>query len=160
MHKNAELISRFYSSLQRKDAAGMRACYHKDVHFFDHAFGDLHGERAGAMWAMLCQNGRDLKVEFRDVQADDRSGSAHWDAYYTFSATGKKVHNSVDARFEFRDGLIVRHTDTFDFHRWAGQALGLMGRVLGGTSFLQNKFSGKANKLLDGYVEGQQRKTV
>lgn len=155
MHQNVELINRFYAALQNKNAAGMRACYHPNVHFFDPAFRDLYGDRAHAMWAMLCQNGKDLKVEFRDVQADDASGSAHWDAWYTFSATGKKVHNSIDARFEFRDGLIVRHTDTFDFHRWAGQALGLVGRVLGGTSFLHNTFSRKANKLLDGYIETQ-----
>jgi ketosteroid isomerase-like protein len=152
MHKNAELIQRFYTALQNKDAAGMQACYHKNVHFYDPAFRDLNGDRARAMWAMLCRNGKDLRVEFRDVNADDQNGAAHWDAYYTFSATGKKVHNSIDARFEFRDGLIVRHIDTFDFHRWAGQALGLVGRLLGGTSFLQNTFSGKANKLLDTYI--------
>ena len=42
-------------------------------------------------------------------------GSAHWEADYTFSATKRKVHNVVDARFELRDGLIVKHTDVFDF---------------------------------------------
>jgi hypothetical protein len=49
--------------------------------------------------------------------------------------------------------LIVRHDGTFDFHRWAGQALGLGGRLLGGTEFLQRTFSKKANKLLDDYIK-------
>ena len=40
-----------------------------------------------------------------------------------------------------RDGLIVDHVDSFDFHRWAGQALGPSGRLLGGTSFLRTPSS-------------------
>jgi ketosteroid isomerase-like protein len=155
MHQNAELIHRFYTALQQRDAAGMKACYHRDVLFHDPAFGDLQGDRARAMWAMLCKNGKDIKVEFRDISADEHRGAAHWEAYYTFSATGKSVHNIIDARFEFRDGLIIKHIDTFDFHRWAGQALGLVGRLLGGTSFLQNTFNGKANKLLDNFIATQ-----
>ncbi len=149
MHKNEQLIRRFYESFQRRDARGMAACYHREVEFSDNAFGPLKGDRARAMWAMLCEGGKDLKIEFRDLRADDRTGSAHWEAWYTFSATGRKVHNIIEARFEFRDGLIVRHADGFDFHRWAGQALGFMGRLLGGTAFLQNKVRGMALKRLD-----------
>ena len=155
MHPNEDLIQRFYSALQQRDAAGMAACYQNDARFSDPVFPDLHGDRARGMWAMLCERGADLVVEFRDVHADDRTGTAHWDARYTFSATGKPVHNSIDARFEFHDGLIARHTDTFDFKRWAGQALGLKGKVLGGTSFLQGKVQATGAKALDGYLAGR-----
>ncbi len=148
MHKNAELIDRFYSAFQKRDAKGMAACYHQDVEFSDNAFGPLRGDRARAMWAMLCEGGKDLKIEFRDVRVDDRTGTAPWEAWYTFSGTGKKVHNIIDARFEFRDGLISRHVDTFDFHRWAGQALGFPGKLLGGTAFIRNKVRSMALKRL------------
>ena len=157
MHKNAELLSRFYSALQQQDAIGMHACYHREVHFHDPAFLTLHGDRARAMWSMLCENGKDLKVEFRDVAADDLRGSAHWEADYTFSAIGKPVHNVIDAQFEFRDGLIARHVDHFDFHRWAAQALGPVGRLLGGTSLFRCLFNRKASKLLDRYIEINKR---
>lgn len=139
MNANQQLITRFYQAFQKKDAAGMAACYHQDIHFTDAAFPDLHGPQAGMMWKMLTERGKDLKVEFRDVRADDKTGSAHWDAYYTFTKTGRSVHNSIDARFEFKDGLIIRHVDTFDFHRWAGQALGPAGKLLGGFGFMQKK---------------------
>ena len=43
------------------------------------------------------------------------------------------------AEFLFRDGKIWAHTDTFNFHRWAGQALGFTGLLLGWTSFFQKK---------------------
>lgn len=93
---------------------------------------------------MLCERGKDLRIEFRDVDADGSSGHAHWEAWYTFSATKRPVHNIIDARFEFRDGKIVRHRDSFDFPAWASQALGPMGMLLGWSSFLKNRVRAKA----------------
>ena len=81
----------------------MAACYAPDATFRDPAF-DLAGAEVGAMWAMLCARGKDLALEWRDVRADDRAGSAHWEARYTFSVTGRPVHNVIDAAFTFRDG--------------------------------------------------------
>lgn len=154
MHANEELIHRFYTAFQKRDAAGMAACYHPDVTFSDPAFPELRGDRAREMWAMFCERGDDLTIEYRDVHADDRTGSAHWEARYTFSPTRKKVYNVIDSRFEIRDGLIIRHTDAFDFRRWAGQALGLPGKLLGGTGFLRRKVQGLAAKALDDYLAG------
>lgn len=138
MHPNAELLQRFYAAFARRDHAAMAACYHPQVHFTDPVF-DLHGWKAAAMWRMLCERGTDLRIEFRDVQADDGRGSAHWEAWYSFSVTKRKVHNIIDAQFEFRDGLIVRHIDCFGFHRWSRQALGLPGLLLGWSPMLQKK---------------------
>jgi len=143
MHPHAELIERFYVAFARRDWAGMAACYHPEVHFSDAVF-DLHGADAGMMWRMLLTNGRDLTLEYSGVGADERTGRAHWDARYTFSATGRKVLNRIDASFEFRDGLIVRHVDRFDFWLWARQALGLPGLLLGWSGFLRNKVQGRA----------------
>jgi ketosteroid isomerase-like protein len=151
MHPNAALIERFYRAFQDKDGAAMVACYHPDVRFSDPVFTDLKGPHAGAMWKMLTERGKDLKLEFRDARADDTKGAAHWEAWYTFTGTGRKVHNIIDAEFEFRDGKIVRHTDRFDLHRWAGQALGLPGKILGGTGYLQNKVRAQAAKSLAQY---------
>lgn len=143
MHANAQLVERFYTAFARRDWAGMAACYHPEVHFSDEVF-DLHGADAGLMWRMLCTSGRDLAIESSGVEADERKGRAHWDARYTFSATGRKVLNRIDARFEFRDGLIVRHVDRFDFWTWARQALGLPGLLLGWSGFLKAQVRAKA----------------
>lgn len=75
MHANEELIRRFYTAFQKRDGAAMAACYHPDVQFSDPVFTGLRGPRAGGMWKMLCERGKDLKVEFRDVKADDSTGS-------------------------------------------------------------------------------------
>ena len=152
MSTNEETIRRFYTAFQKRDAAAMAACYAPDVRFSDPVFTDLRGAAAGTMWKMLCERGKDLKIEFRDVRADATSGSAHWEAWYTFSASGRKVHNIIDATFEFRDGMIVKHTDRFDLHRWAGLALGLPGKLLGWSPLLQNKIRAMAQKGLDDYT--------
>jgi ketosteroid isomerase-like protein len=151
-HANEELIHRFYAAFARRDAAGMGACYAPDVHFRDPAFGDLQGDRARGMWRMLCERGTDLKIEHSQVKADDTTGSAHWEAWYTFSGTGKKVHNVIDARFRFADGKIVDHVDTFSFPRWSRQALGVTGLLLGWTPLLQRKVQTMALRGLDKFL--------
>ena len=151
MNAHADLIANFYQAFSRRDGAAMGACYHPAVHFSDPVF-DLHGEHARAMWQMLCARGRDLQIEFRDVSAEGEHGRAHWDAAYTFSGTGRKVLNRIDAAFRFRDGLIVRHQDSFDFYRWSRQALGLPGLLLGWSSLLQSKVKDQAAQSLDAFM--------
>ncbi len=153
MHPNAELITRFYSAFQQRDAAAMGRCYHRDVEFSDPVFTHLVGDQARGMWSMLCERGKDLRVEFSAVSADELRGAAHWDAWYTFSGTGRKVHNVIEARFEFRDGLIARHVDSFSLRRWAAQALGLQGVLLGWAPPVQNAIRGKAMKGLAQFLE-------
>jgi ketosteroid isomerase-like protein len=146
----AALVRRFYDALARRDAAEMAACYVPDVVFRDPAFGELHGDEARAMWAMLCARGKDLRVELPAVAPD--GSTARWEARYTFSGTGRPVHNVIDARFTFRDGLIARHEDTFDLWRWAGMALGPIGRLLGWTPVIRNTIHRKARAGLDAWM--------
>ena len=153
MHPNAALIERFYTSFAARDAAGMRACYHPEIVFSDPVFTELRGPEAGAMWAMLLERGKDLRVTHSGVQADDARGRAHWDAHYTFGQTGRKVHNRIDAEFEFRDGLIVRHVDRFPFWTWARQALGPLGVALGWSPPLLRKVQQGARAGLDKYMK-------
>src|SRR5262249_10948248 len=101
---------------------------------------------------MLCGRAQDLTIEFRDVQAGDSEGSAHWDARYTFAATGRKVLNRIDARFKFRDGLISEHRDAFDFYAWARQALGPVGVLLGWTPRIKAKGGRTAAENLDRFL--------
>ena len=117
----------------------MAACYHDEARFSDPVFPELDAQGVRAMWRMLTGDADDLRIECSCIEADGESGQAHWEAWYTFSKTGRKVHNVIDASFEFREGKIVRHVDDFDFWRWSRQALGLPGLFLGWTPILQNK---------------------
>ena len=148
------VIENFYNAFTNLDADGMVACYHEDIVFEDPAFGVLKGERAKAMWKMLCasQKDKDFKVIFSDLKANVTKGSAHWEAFYTFSKTGRKVHNSIDAKFEFKDGLIIKHTDNFNLHNWAKQAMGFKGSIMGGTRYFRTKLRAQTNSLLNKYI--------
>lgn len=151
MNHNQKLIEKFYTAFQQRDHAGMIACYHPDIHFSDPVFTDLRGRRAGAMWHMLCERGKDLQVVFGDVEVGEGNGRAQWEATYTFS-TGRKVHNVIDAEFTFQDGLIIRHQDSFDLWRWTRMALGPMGWFLGWMPMLQNRVRKTALAGLDKFM--------
>jgi len=150
-HPNAGVLTAFYRAFQQLDAQQMARCYADDVTFADPAFGELRGETARDMWRMLTQRAQDFSLTFSDVEADDRSGRANWTATYVFTRTGRAVVNRVQARFAFREGLIVDHRDSFDLWRWAGQALGAKGTLLGWTPLVQNAIRAQAIASLEAY---------
>ena len=149
-----DTIEAFYAAFAKLDAASMARGYAEDARFDDEAF-SLKGRREiGGMWSMLCEA---TSAKGRDVWRLDASAitdtSAHWEAHYRFSATGRMVHNIIEAKFEFNDaGLIVRQRDSFDFWRWSRQALGTPGLLLGWTPFLKNKVRATAAGNLKKYL--------
>ncbi len=153
MNDYSAIVTKFYTAFQQKDYETMASLYHPEATFRDAAFDLKSGKEAAAMWKMLISAGKDLRIEFSEVKADEKTGSAHWEAWYTFSKTGRKVHNIIEAEFEFKDGLIYRHRDHFDFWRWSRQALGLAGWLLGWSGFLKSKVSSSAMKGLHTFME-------
>ncbi len=153
-HANETLLRDFYRAFGQKDWKSMEPAYHADVHFTDPVF-DLHGPRVIGMWRMLCTSSTDLSLVNPFVEADDRTGRARWEATYTFTLTGRKVLNRIDATFEFRDGKIVRHIDDFNFWKWSSQALGPTGILLGWTPLVRAKVQRNANARLEKFLAKQ-----
>ena len=143
-HPNDELIQRFYAAFAERRGDSMAACYAPGAHFSDPVFPDLNDEEPGQMWRMLTKASDDLRIELLEHEADDETGSARWQAHYTFTQTGRPVMNDVRATFRFADGLIADHRDDFDFHRWSRQALGLPGLLLGWTPIIRGAVQKKA----------------
>jgi hypothetical protein len=148
------LIERFYRPFAQRDAATMAACYHRRATFRDPVF-ELTGANIGAMWKMLSERATDLRLEFDEVHAEADHGGADWQAWYTFTQSGRKVHNIIRAEFKFAEGLIIEHVDRFDFWRWSRQALGLPGLLLGWTPMLHNKVRAQAQAGLEKYLAAQ-----
>jgi ketosteroid isomerase-like protein len=153
MQRHASLIHAFYAAFQRRDHEAMAACYAPEAQFRDPVFLDLTGWRIGAMWRMLCERATGLDVSVTNVASEAESGSAHWEARYTFTATGRPVHNVIEASFTFAGGKIRRHIDTFDLYAWARQALGLKGLLLGWTPAVQRAIRAQAARGLDAFVQ-------
>ena len=107
MHPNAALIDGLYRAFRDRDAKAMAACYHPDAAFRDPIF-DLKGQEVADMWAMFCERGRDLVLDWRDVRADDREGSAHWEPRYTFSVTGRRRSKPHHKTFRLRRSALAK----------------------------------------------------
>src|ERR1700752_947126 len=117
MHPHEALIREFYARFAARDGDGMARCYHPDIAFSDPGFPMLRGADAGDMWRMLLSRASDLAVTLDEARGGDDGGEARWTARYTFTRTGRPVVNRIHARFAFREGLIVRHYDSFSFWR-------------------------------------------
>jgi ketosteroid isomerase-like protein len=151
---NQTLIENFYTAFANGNAAEMIACYHENIIFEDPAFGELKGEKAKAMWEMLLSRKESAaKIEFDNVTANDKKGSATWIATYNYGKQNRKVINHVTANFEFADGKIIKHKDNFDLWKWSRQALGISGYLLGWSSFMRKKIQGTTNGLLAKFME-------
>ena len=148
-----QLIKHFYDAFAALDGEAMAACYAPEARFSDPVFTDLRGQEPGAMWRMLTARAQDLRITLVEHQADQQRGTAHWLADYTFR-TGRKVHNDVRASFQFEDGLIVEHHDSFSFFGWARQALGPVGLALGWTPIVRAKVQREARTGLQEFLAG------
>ncbi|WP_462248095.1 nuclear transport factor 2 family protein [Ekhidna sp.] len=148
-----QTLEKFYLAFQSLDANKMAECYHSEAVFNDPAFQNLNSEEVKAMWAMLIQRSEGkLEITFDSVIGDDDMAQCIWEAKYEFSKTGNPVHNIIHASMEFKDGLIIRHTDKFDFWRWSKMALGTPGKLLGWSPVLKNKVRKMARASLDKYM--------
>ncbi len=153
MQTSNQLIEKFYTCFQQKDWKGMQACYHDQVIFSDPVFRNLKEGKAKAMWHMLVTAGKDLTISFQHIKTEGTIGSCDWEAQYSFSRTGRKVHNIIHAKFEFREGRIIQHRDSFSLWRWSGMALGPAGLILGWTPFMKSKIRAMAATNLTKFIQ-------
>lgn len=152
MNTNEQLIHKFYTAFAQADFKTMCECYDLTIKFQDPAFGVLKGKDVCHMWEMLIKKSKgNLKINFSDIKADEYSGSAKWIATYTFSKTNRKVVNVVNAEFQFKNGLIVRHIDDFNIWSWSRQAFGVMGLLFGWTGVMQKQIQKQARASLEHY---------
>jgi len=138
------VLHTFYTAFAQRDWAVMGACYHPEARFSDPVFPDLDAAQVRAMWKMLLSSDTDLCISFTVLHEDQKGGHVRREAFYTFSRTGRKVHNVIDSRFTLKDGLIHTQHDRFSMWKWSRQALGVQGLVMGWTPLVRDKVRGMA----------------
>lgn len=156
LNSEEQLIEKFYIAFANKDASTMASCYADDIEFEDPAFGKLKGNEAVAMWTMLVSRSKDLHITFSDISANSGKGHAMWIATYTFTKTGRKVINQIHASFEFANGKIIKHKDSFDLNAWLKMAFGWKGFLFVNIPILKSKFKQQAKKTLIDYMARHQ----
>jgi ketosteroid isomerase-like protein len=145
--------ARFYDAFAARDWRTMGALYAEDAVFSDPAFPQLDAPGVRAMWRMLVTRGTDLALTYEVLEESASAAHVRWVARYTFSQTGRKVVNNISATLQLRNGLIVQHVDSFAFHRWAKQALGPAGALLGWTDWFQRKVQTRAAASLQQFIQ-------
>jgi SnoaL-like domain len=155
MSSGREVLARLYDAFGRADGPAMAACYGPGARFSDPVYPELRGAEVGAMWRMLTGRAQDLRIEVRELEADDRAGRATWLATYRFGPARRPVANQVTSTFDLADGLIAAQRDDFDFHAWAAQALGARGRLLGWTPMVRDAVRAQAAKGLQDFLAAE-----
>jgi ketosteroid isomerase-like protein len=135
-------LTRFYEAFARRDGEAMAAMYAPEATFEDPVF-RLAGSDIGKMWIGLTGGAKDFSVQFTVAKAGSGAGVVEWTARYRFGGK-RQVVNVIVSEIEMQDGLIVRQNDTFDFPRWAAQALGLPGLLFGRTDWLRRSVARSA----------------
>jgi ketosteroid isomerase-like protein len=138
------VVTRFYDAFTARDPAAMGACYADTATFSDPVFPDLDAAGVRAMWTMLLSRGSDLALTYEIVEETNEAARIKWIARYTMSSTGHRVENHVETLMDLKDDRIVRQVDDFVFWRWAKQALGWRGRLLGWAPTLRGKVQTQA----------------
>jgi hypothetical protein len=145
-------IERFYAAFAERDHCTMAASYAAQARFDDPVFPGLHGARIGQMWRMLCERATDLRIERGAVEVAGDHCRTEWQAWYTYSTTGRPVHNRIRAEFLMADGFIRELRDHFSLHGWARQALGMEGLLLGWAPPVQAASRARAARALDEFI--------
>jgi hypothetical protein len=135
-------LSAFYDALARRDGEGVAARYASDATFEDPVF-RLRGADIGRMWIGLLRRARDFSVSYTIAQAGSGRGTAEWTARYLFAGR-RPVVNVILSEIEFDGDRIAHQRDTFDFPRWAAQALGTPGQLFGRYDWFRRAVSRKA----------------
>src|ERR1700720_2376987 len=103
----------------------------------------LTGPDIGKMWIGLMRRAREFSVAYTIAQAGRGWGTVELSARYLYGGR-QPVTNIILSELKLEGGLIVQHVDQFDFPRWAAQALGTPGRLLGRFEFFRRAVSRKA----------------
>ena len=131
-------IRTFFTAFAERDWTLMGACYHDGARFNDRIFHQLEAREGRAMGRLRLNGVEDLRLAFLVLEENAGSGRVRWNAWYTTNG-GRRVHDRVTSTFAFKDGLILRQDDQFDFGRWSRQVLGLNGLLLGWTTWLRDE---------------------
>jgi hypothetical protein len=142
------VAEQFFEAFLVRDHYTMGLLYAENATFSDPVFPLLNARGARMMWAMLLTRAEDLGIEVNVLEDSPTRARVEWTARYTFGATGRRVINRIQTEMAISNGRIVRQVDQFSLWRWARQALGAQGLILGWTPMVQNRIRKQAARSL------------
>ncbi|MEY2986573.1 MAG: hypothetical protein RJB13_94 [Pseudomonadota bacterium] len=153
MNLGYSIANSFYHAFSKSDSAGMNVHYAEGATFSDPIFMELSEFEVRGMWEMLCSSAKDFRLSYQIVDASDTHVQVEWTATYSFGPRNRRVENRVSTLMEIVSGKITRQVDTFSFSRWATQAIGPIGFILGFFPFFRKKVQTNARAKLSEHLK-------
>lgn len=151
MTPNETTIHLFFQSLEKRDYKTLQSCYGKNAVYNNPVMGLLDTDTTNAMWQLVCTCIPDIKTSYTDIQElDEEYATCLWKEQYI--NTGKLISKKNKAYFRFENGLIIEHTDGFNFYDWCKQTKGVVGWLFGWTNFMQKRIQKKERNKLIAYI--------
>ncbi|AVN64236.1 MULTISPECIES: nuclear transport factor 2 family protein [Mesoplasma] len=136
------ILKDFYDAFTKGDFKKMNSLYDESIVFNDPIFKDLNNKQVTTMWKSLLSNKKESKFEVSyELLNENDYLFVTWTATYLFGPKRRKVTNIVDSRMEVKDGKIIKHTDSFNFKKWAKQSIGGPAFIFGNQKWFKNKVS-------------------
>ncbi|ATZ20707.1 nuclear transport factor 2 family protein [Mesoplasma coleopterae] len=136
------VLKEFYEAFTKGNSKKMNSLYDQSIIFNDPIFKDLNNKQVTNMWKSLLSNKKESKFEVSyEIIKENEDIFVRWTATYLFGPKKRKVTNVVDSKMEVVNGKIVKHTDSFNFKKWAKQSIGGPAYIFGNQKWFKNKVS-------------------
>ncbi|AVN60196.1 ketosteroid isomerase [Mesoplasma entomophilum] len=136
------ILRKFYEAFTKGDFKKMNSLYDDSIVFNDPIFKNLNNKQVTNMWKSLLSNKKESKFEVSyEIIKENKDIFVRWTATYLFGPKKRKVTNVVDSKMEVVNGKIVKHTDSFNFKKWAKQSIGGPAYIFGNQKWFKNKVS-------------------
>lgn len=145
MSKEAQIVKEFYKALSKGDYQKVNSLYHDDAKYRDEIF-DLRGKEINALWYTATRPEMNLIAHCKSLKVDGDRVTTDWNISYTIDTLNRKVELDETGVFQFQDGKIINHKDSYDFWSWCAQSLGFIGKALGWSQWLKNRVRNQAKK--------------
>ena len=140
MDQNEQTIIHFLDSFSKRDFEEMNRMYSDDIVFFDPKVGLLREGIAKKLWKYQYENVNNFSFSFGEViQVDEEYYTCENIILYRHPQTKRKIKDKRKSYFRMENGKIVEQSDAFKFYAWNRQAFGIMGWVLGWSTFFQKR---------------------
>jgi len=148
MIENKNVITGLYNAYKERNPELMASFYTEDASFKDEIFGEVTGQEIPKVWEVVHSTTSNFYLYFHIVNVNKNLATVNSQLSYTFKHTGRKIDISITSIFRFENGKIRHQVDEYSLWKWASQAFGVSGFLLGWNPKFKNKIRQSAQNTI------------
>lgn len=147
MSIHVNIVKEFYEALSTGDFHAIQSFYSPEATYQDEIV-TLKGNEVFSHWFMMCREDFKTKAELIEIKENQNIVTTKWTIDYLLVPTGRRIFLEEEGYFYFNDGVIAAHRDKFDIYSFTKQGFGMLGYLIGWTSWAQNRLRKQAKKTI------------